>query len=312
MHHNIFDQTSRTIKSKDNVFGNFLVEKGLYDEIEITSENIYELADLIGGHVKINVYCPKCAETRVFSSEAIKMYRDEGDIMEFSLEEQVVSYQSEIKKPIPHFVDAPERSWQWNNAFFANDVRVMVFQFKCAMDELHRIDYIVLTEGNRMKKIGQYPSVADLSFPELKNYQKVMSKDDVKELKRAIGLHANGIGVGSYVYLRRIFERILDKTSKKAIEDGKVEVEKYKQAHVDEKIKMLSSYLPESMNGNAVFYKIVSKGIHGLSEEECLEYFPVLKSYIMMVYRQWEKLREDEEEEKRLTDSINKISTDLS
>jgi len=32
----------------------------------------------------------------------------------------------------------------------------------------------------------------------------------------------------------------------------------------------------------------------------------------MMVYRQWEKLREDEEEEKRLTDSINKISTDLS
>jgi hypothetical protein len=97
MHHNIFDQTSRTIKSKDNVFGNFLVEKGLYDEIEITSENIYELADLIGGHVKINVYCPKCAETRVFSSEAIKMYRDEGDIMEFSLEEQVVSYQSEIK-----------------------------------------------------------------------------------------------------------------------------------------------------------------------------------------------------------------------
>ena len=37
MHYNIFDQASREIKSKDNVFGNFLVEKGLYDEIEITS-----------------------------------------------------------------------------------------------------------------------------------------------------------------------------------------------------------------------------------------------------------------------------------
>ena len=59
-----------------------------------------------------------------------------------------------------------------------------------------------------MKKIGQYPSVADLSFPELKDYRKVMSKDDDKELKRAIGLHASGIGIGSFVYLRRIFERI--------------------------------------------------------------------------------------------------------
>ena len=312
MHYNIFDQATRNIKSKDNVFGNFLVEKGLYDEIEITSENIYELADLIGGHVKINVYCPKCEETRVFSSEAIKMYRDEGDIMEFSLEEQVVSYQSEIKKPIPHFADAPETPWQWNNANIANDVRVMVFRFMCAMDESHRIDFIVLTEGNRMIKIGQYPSVADLSFPELKNYQKVMSKDDVIELRRAIGLYADGIGVGSYVYLRRIFERILDKTSKKAIEDGKIDAEKYKLAHMDEKTKMLSDYLPESMKDNMVFYKIVSKGIHALREEECIEYFPILKSYIMMIYRQWEKLREDEAEEKRISASINKISTELS
>lgn len=34
-----------------------------------------------------------------------------------------------------------------------------------------------------MKKIGQYPSVADLSFPELKEYRKVMTKDDEKNLK---------------------------------------------------------------------------------------------------------------------------------
>ena len=50
----------REIKSVNNIFGDFLVKSGLYDEIEITEDNIFELADLIGGHVKIESYCPKC------------------------------------------------------------------------------------------------------------------------------------------------------------------------------------------------------------------------------------------------------------
>ena len=105
------------------------------------------------------------------------------------------------------------------------------------MDSTHHLDYIVLTDGNMLKKIGQYPSVADLSFPELKEYRKVMSKEDEKELKRAIGLFAAGIGVGSFVYLRRIFERIIVTASHKAIEEGKIEAEEFAKAHVDEKIR---------------------------------------------------------------------------
>ena len=61
MYSNVFDSMhQRKIKSTDNVFGKFLTNEGLYDEIEITEDNIFELADLIGGHVKLNVYCPKC------------------------------------------------------------------------------------------------------------------------------------------------------------------------------------------------------------------------------------------------------------
>ena len=44
MHSNIFDSThQREIKSTDNVFGKFLTNEGLYDEIEITEDNIFEL-----------------------------------------------------------------------------------------------------------------------------------------------------------------------------------------------------------------------------------------------------------------------------
>ena len=45
-----------------------------------------------------------------------------------------------------------------------------------------------------LTKIGQYPSIADLSVAELKKYQKVLQADDYRELSRAIGLASHGIG----------------------------------------------------------------------------------------------------------------------
>lgn len=136
-----------------------------------------------------------------------------------------------------------------------------------------------------------------------------MTKEDEKELKRAIGLFASGIGVGSFVYLRRIFERIIVTASKKAIVERKINEEEYNRARVDEKIKLLADYLPELLVKNTIFYGIISKGIHELSEDDCLEYFPVMQSFILMIFRQWEKMRRDEEEEKKLTVSLGNIAS---
>lgn len=312
MTRNIFnEQFPREIKSIDNVFGNFLINKGLYDEIEITKDNIFELADLVGGHVKIDIYCPKCRENRVFSCEMIPYYWYDDrnqEIKERSLEEAIVSWQQIQNMREPRFADTTEEPWTWTNNSLENDTRLMVFKFLCAMDNTHHLDYIVLTYENKMKKIGQYPSVADLSFPELKEYRKVMTKEDEKELKRAIGLFASGIGVGSFVYLRRIFERIIVTASQKAIEEEKIMEKEFNKAHLDEKIKMLAEYLPKSLVNNHAFYGIISKGIHELSEDDCLEFFPVMQSFIMMILRQWEKIRKDEEEEKKLAASLSNIA----
>ena len=48
-----------------------------------------------------------------------------------------------------------------------------------------------------MIKIGQYPSVADMEFPKLKEYDKVLTEEDRREMGTAIGLYASGVGVGS-------------------------------------------------------------------------------------------------------------------
>lgn len=315
MTRNIFnEQFPREIKSINNVFGDFLVNKGLYDEIEITKDNIFELADLVGGHVKIDIYCPKCGESRVFSCELIPHYWYDDrkqEIKGCSLEEEIVSFQLIQNTGGLNFTDAPKEPWTWTDDSLEDDTRLMVFKFFCAMDNTHHLDYVVLTYGNMIKKIGQYPSVADLSFPELKEYRKVMTKEDEKELKRAIGLFASGIGVGSFVYLRRIFERIIVTASQKAIEEEKIKKEEFDKAHIDEKIKMLAEYLPKSLVNNHVFYGIISKGIHELSEDDCLEFFPVMQSFIMMILRQWEKIRKDEEEEKKLAASLSNIAAKL-
>lgn len=312
---NLFDaQLPRVKKSVDNIFGNFLINKGLYEEIEITKENIYELADLVGGHVKIDIYCPKCKANRVFSCEEIPYYwYDESrqEIVKHSLEEQIEIWQQIGNSRGFHTEDDQEKPWTWTSNDMKNSTRLMVFKFCCAMDSEHHLDYVVVTQGNIMKKIGQYPSVADLTLPELNDYRKVMSKEDEKELRRAIGLHAAGIGIGSFVYLRRIFERIMESASNNAIMDGKIKEEEYVKARVNEKVKMLSDYLPSVLVDNSVFYGIISKGIHELSEEECLEFFPVMKSFIMMILREWEKARKDKEEEKAIRASLNAIATKI-
>ena len=128
---NVFDaQSPRKIKSVDNVFGNFLASKGLYDEIEITKDNIFELADLVGGHVKIDVYCPKCGESRVFLCEKIPYYWYEDQNREIKakpLETELVSWQLIQSEPRPHVVGTPEEPWTWTNNSLENDTRLMVF-----------------------------------------------------------------------------------------------------------------------------------------------------------------------------------------
>ena len=208
-----------------------------------------------------------------------------------------------------YHADEKEELWTWTNSFIEDNTRLMVFKFVCSMDSTHHLDYIVLTNENGMKKIGQYPSVADLTFPELKEYRKIMTKDDEKEFKRAIGLYASGIGIGSFVYLRRIFERIIAKAGQKAITEGKIQEDDFSNARVNEKIKMLSEYLPKALTNNMVSYGIISKGIHELSEEECIDYFPVLHDLIIMILRQWEKIRRDEEEEKKISVALNQIAS---
>lgn len=301
-----------------NCFADFLKHSGLYDSFSINESNINELCDVIGGKIKLSEYCFECKEMRVFIMEPISFVfeSDEEKSQMRSLAEELVScqrIQQMGKTPRPGGT-VESREWYWTNWQTENATRIMVFPFVCAMDADHHLDYIVRADGNALVKIGQYPSFADLSFPELDEFKKEIDKASMKEFRRAIGLHAQGIGVGSYVYLRRIFERILEEAKRQVENDQSVvqALANYDSLRVSERIKLLKGHLPDIVTSNPSIYGIVSKGIHELNEDECIKYFPVLQEAIFMILRQWSQKRKEQDAIKKLEASISSIATELS
>ena len=81
---------------------------------------------------------------------------------------------------------------------------------------------------------------------------------------------------------------------------------------VPEKIKILKDYLPDIISSNAKIYGIVSKGIHELSEEECINYFPVLQEALFLILRQWSQKRKEKETIQKIEASLSVIATEIS
>jgi hypothetical protein len=138
-------------------------------------------------------------------------------------------------------------------------------------------------EQQKFMKVGQYPSIADFHISQIKKYDKILSREKLKEFTRAIGLAANGVGIGSFVYLRRIFEDLIEEShSKASLEKGWNE-EEYRQKRIVERIELLKSYLPEFLVENRTLYGILSVGVHSLKEDECLAYFETVKVGIELI-----------------------------
>lgn len=315
MRHNIFDSIpSDIVFGKDNVFANFLQTAGLYESMKIDEDNIEELILLLDGKVRISAYCKECKEKRVFSMKPyIHFEEDDTGCYSQKLSEEVFRLQkSYILENTPSPNDSVKKqntAWKWKNWQIEEVSRVLVFRFVCSMNDEHHLDYIVLTTDNSMTKIGQYPSVADMTFSELDAYKHVISKEDRKELGTAIGLFASGVGVGSYVYLRRILERLIYQA--KTTAGDVVNEEKFEKARVAERIKMLQGYVPEILIQNTTIYGILSKGIHELSEEECRKYFPVVKECIYQILGMWESERRRLADEVALNKALSAISSSI-
>lgn len=165
-------------------------------------------------------------------------------------------------------------------------------------------------EKSTIMKVGQYPSVADIHIGEIKQYNKVLNENLMKEFTKAIGLAANGVGIGSFVYLRRIFEQLIIEALNEAVSDNpNFDKKQFEASRVDEKIDALKEHLPKFLYENKRIYGILSKGIHELTEEECLTYFDCMRSSIELILDEKLDLLQKKTKEENVRKQINLITS---
>lgn len=177
----------------------------------------------------------------------------------------------------------------------------------CTRDPSHvYIFYLYMMSEGRISKVGQFPSLEDITGPELRKYKNQLRGGYFQELTRANGLISHGIGIGSFVYLRRIFEKLIEDHRAEFEKNGNI-VEDFDKLRVDEKIEALKTVLPPALVKNRATYSILSSGIHALSEEECRIYYPVVKAAIIQILEQDFEARERQRVEQELEAAIAEI-----
>jgi hypothetical protein len=270
-------------------FDHILAAEPLYSEIELTKEDQSEVERLVRGHFQIDCYCPDCKTVRTFTTHR-------------------VGEKSETIRPEGKFVTAvtllPNDVTPLWLTPFPLDVMVTLY---CTRIPMHVAKFLFRLRHKLLIKIGQVPSLADITSAEVRKYQKVLGQARMMELQRAVGLAAHGVGIGSFVYLRRIIESLIDEHKAEAEKEGK-KFPTWNNMRMVDRIKALSATLPKFLVDNVVIHGLLSAGVHTMTEEECRRAFPILKQAIMLILQQDHERREREQLEKSLTADLGRLT----
>lgn len=247
-----------------------LVNGGLYDSIDISVEDLDDIEkhlskNLYAGNT-IDCFCGQCGTNRIFEYVNSEVHEYTGMMVANIFDNDSIKATKPTKE---------QKFKKYMN-------RRYVLTYRCTRDRQQEIVFDLITANNKIMKIGQYPSVADLVIPEIAKYKSVLGTQ-YREFSKAVGLFAHGIGIGSFVYLRRIIENLVFNKFDEVCETLETSREEFEGLKFDKKIDALKNHLPEVLVSNKNVYGIVSKGIHELSEEECLEMFPYIKAGIELI-----------------------------
>ncbi|MEQ1490999.1 MAG: hypothetical protein ABL932_10670 [Terricaulis sp.] len=175
----------------------------------------------------------------------------------------------------------------------------------CMRDITHAYAFHFRLRGD-LQKIGQYPSIEDIIGADLQRFKPVLVNEDFVELRKATGLYSHGIGIGSFVYLRRIFERLIYRHYKE--HSATSPIADFDKKRMDEKIGALSAVLPAALVKNKAIYSILSVGIHELDEGTCRKHFPAVRAAIIQILEQDLEAKQRRAAAENLEREIAKIS----
>jgi hypothetical protein len=185
-------------------------------------------------------------------------------------------------------------------------------RFHCTFDNAHQVRLFAVLQEGVIEKCGQKPSYAELAQVEDRELTKNLSEQDRREYYKAVGLAAHDTGIGAYTYLRRIFENLVFSRFDQNKAANKWKDEDFYKLRMTERISFLKDYLPPLLVKNSATYSIVSDGIHNLTEEECLNFFPTLRSGMLLILQEADELKERQKREAEFVSSVAAYSSSKS
>ena len=80
---------------------------------------------------------------------------------------------------------------------------------------------------------------------------------------------------------------------------------------IDERIAALKDELPEKVVQSSAVFSVLSVGLHELTEEQCAQYFPVLKAVLFQMLEQEEHKRKAEITARETEAALQRILSNL-
>lgn len=247
---------------------NSFVNSRLYAEYVITNDQEYELLnDSLMGGTSFDYYCVHCRSVSTFKFE------------EWA-----------------HIDNQDFREEQNTHRKFERVAR-------CCWDYEHYYTFYLKIHSDIVSETGQFHSYANICMSDTIQYCFLLDDEKYSELTKAIELGSQGVGIGSFVYLRRVLaylleSGLLEENIKNTITT--YDHQTFSKLSVKDKQGILSNLLPSLFDENKAIFSMLNSDIHELVEDECLEMFPIMKIIIELLLDQKLKKRKTEQAEKMI------------
>ena len=254
-----------------------LQNKGVYANIkEVLFEDYKGLYNQIDGIKSLDLYCPHCSVEKTF------VYDSKKEIDNFGRH-------TEVK----------------NQALYGYS-DIIIIGFKCPTCE-KKICFVLYYDGQKLIKIGQYPSLKDVDRNEINKYKKIKLIDEeyFEELKKAEVCASESYYVASFLYLRRVFENLITNIYKENQEEIGEERDSFNKMFLEDKLKLLKPFLAIEKDVCQSLYKLLSEGVHNLPEDQCEQNYELLKIILLGIL-------EEQESKKRKKENLDKLHSLIS
>lgn len=256
-----------------------IISGALYAPIQLDGGKVSdELRKLRLSQGRRDMYCPRCGQQATWTN-----------VVHPDLQARAERERATVA-PISSRSAGTGPTFYWTEAFALNLQCTRaghLATFHCVV-QLPKI-IKAQTEGEKpdpayVIKVGQWPSLTDFQLGDLSAFQAGMTREQRKEFVRGINTGAHGFSVAACVYFRRVFESVLrDARDEYLRAHRQAEWPEYDAAHAEERIRLLRGFLPDFVVEHPELYRMLSLGVHELTEEQTAQELPMLRQAVELI-----------------------------